>query len=103
MTKKNLGVEATFRVLGRELTRAEANELYLALQTALNIQPYYKYTPQWPVPWRPVPYQPWWVSTDPVFYGDGTHTTCSGNGVTDATYISNVVEVYDNEPQPVGM
>lgn len=91
MTKKNVSVEATYRVLGKELTRAEANELYLALQTALNIKPYYTYTPQWPVPYRPVPYQPWWVSTDPAIYRDVT--TCSVACLADATFVSNMVEV----------
>jgi len=40
MTKKNLTAEVTVRVLGKELTKAEAEELYAALGSALGKSPF---------------------------------------------------------------
>lgn len=54
--KKNLTVEMTIRVLGKELTRAEAEELHLALGSALGKSMYYPfpYVPNQPY-YRPSP------------------------------------------------
>jgi hypothetical protein len=74
MTKKNLAVEMTIRVLGKELTRAEAEELHLALGNALGKQMYY--------PFHYVPRQPYYHST-PVWNATnligGEMTTTGGS------------------------
>jgi hypothetical protein len=74
MTKKNLKAEVTVRVLGKDLTKAEAEELYAALGSALGKSntyqfPYVPYVPNVPYP-RPSPF--WNTSLI-----GGVHTTNS--------------------------
>jgi hypothetical protein len=54
MTKKNLTAEVTIRVLGRDLTKAEAEELYMALGSALSKSPVIQYI--YRDRWNPTPY-----------------------------------------------
>lgn len=53
MTKKNLKAEVTVRVLGKDLTKAEAEELYQALGSALGKTYQFPYVPNVPY-YRPI-------------------------------------------------
>jgi hypothetical protein len=83
MGRKNLEVGVTIRVLGKDLTKDEAEELYGALRTALGKQDtylfpnYHRTYPAWP---------------NQILYGDGMTTTC-GNSVETPYQTSNMVEV----------
>jgi hypothetical protein len=58
MTKKNLKAEVTVRVLGKDLTKAEAEELYMALGSALGKSPVIQYI--YRDRYNPLPAQPYW-------------------------------------------
>ncbi len=60
MTKKNLTAEVTVKVLGKELTKAEALELHAELTKALGIQPtiQFVYRDRSVYPYQPL--QPYW-------------------------------------------
>jgi len=100
MTKKNLSVEATYRVLGRELTHSEALELHKALGSVLNIQPAYQY---WPYYTYPRTYYGGMTTTsNSGFYGQGSVTnlasltTASDNLMEQVAFKSDMVEVIEH-------
>lgn len=90
--KKNLGVEVTIRVLGKDLTKDEAETLYRELQKALgkNDTPwfpnYHRYSLPTPQPITPTP----WPNT--VLYG-ATSPSDSGSGFTPRP----MVEVFSSD------
>lgn len=86
MAKKNLQAEVTVRVLGKDLTKAEAEELYAALGSALGKSPMiqYIYRDGWP--------RPYWGG---YVYGDSQITQIAGYNTAIAT--SAMVELIEAE------
>lgn len=78
MSKKNLKVDVTIRVLGKDLTKDEADELYIALRNALGKQDSYlfpNYTPR-----------PSWQQQ---LYGDNTLQTLASTSTSDMVEVLN--------------
>ena len=98
MTKKNLQAEVTVRVLGKDLTKAEAEELYAALGSALGKSPFIQYI------YRDRPY--WggyqYNGNNQLIGGSITTTSGSGESITltnncAASFSSSMVELIEAE------
>lgn len=90
MTKKNLGVNATYRVLGKDLSKTEALELYHALRSALNISDvYYPYQP-YQYPYNRYPNTFW--------YGNATTTSSNSLLSNDCSLGGQVTSSVDSKP-----
>jgi hypothetical protein len=103
MTKKNLQADVTVRVLGKDLTKAEAEELYAALGSALGKSPMIQYI------YRDGWARPYWggyshqlcsgssgsITTNSAVYGDSQITKTAGYNTAIAT--SAMVELIEAE------
>ena len=94
MTKKNLQAEVTIRVLGKDLTKAEAEELYMALGSALGKIPSIQYI------YRDRPY-PYWHSNNLI--GNGTGGITTSNSISNAISCNTVTSCYSSDTAvPIG-